>query len=344
MSSNTTTVRPNDAHSDTQSPPGFIQIEADTVVYSMTEAERTHIVEMAAANPYDPHTETTQFINFIAKQVDQWATFMRVARMLYWPNIAAVRFNGCPIGKIGPTPASGQLPENKDTVSETVLIAMAIATGSWVVTFLAESKDPFHNVRPEESNRGVQTGTGSGITFRDHNEAAFAEGRPDAVALSCLRGSPDAGTTVAPVRAGVARMQPWQVADARGGQYGLGVPNSFVGDAETIEMRNNIAIVEGPEYAPVSRVNFAAMSVSPCASTTAMQSLKAFEDALAAVRRTHYLTPGTVLLIDNHAAVHGRTSFSPEDFGDNARWIQRAYFRTKPPTANEIPQLIGFGL
>jgi L-asparagine oxygenase len=56
----------------------------------------------------------------------------------------------------------------------------------------------------------------------------------------------------------------------------------------------------------------------------AQRALDLLTSAAAAHHTTVVLRPGDLLVIDNHAAVHGRTAFTPR-FDGTDRWLQRTF-------------------
>ena len=69
----------------------------------------------------------------------------------------------------------------------------------------------------------------------------------------------------------------------------------------------------------------------------ARSAMSALHDALQKVRRVHRLKAGTLAVIDNRQAVHGRLPFTPKYDGCD-RWLQRLFVVTSIREALPIIQ------
>jgi L-asparagine oxygenase len=68
------------------------------------------------------------------------------------------------------------------------------------------------------------------------------------------------------------------------------------------------------------------------------QALKSLAVALEAVCRDIVLSPGEMVIVENHVAAHGRTAFQPRYDGAD-RWLRRCYsLRAVPRWAIEMSE------
>ncbi len=292
-----------------------------------------------------PHTDTSRFRREVAPIVDRFGRECQSAVEQLWrPGVAGVCVEGLPVGTLGAPPTGTDHPDGKDWCSEGSLLGVACRlTGAEPFSFRAEAEGrAIHNVTPNPRLVGCATGGGSGVRFSLHVEAAFSEVRPDALAIFCLRGHPDAGTTVAPVRTALNVLTQPERDELRRAQFLVQVPQSFrhPGGAQTVV--GPVPIITGPERDPALRANFVSTTVAPGASQSAGAALVSLEAAMESIKRVYYLTPGSLLLINNAAAAHGRTAFQTTDFGLNARWLQRVYLTKDVSRQQADPSTVTF--
>jgi L-asparagine oxygenase len=138
--------------------------------------------------------------------------------------------------------------------------------------------------------------------------------------LLCLRGDPAAGTTLASADVLLEQLGDETISTLTEPRFRTAVDASFLDGRP------------GPpgELRPVLRLTdgSATMVYDADLTTGVDHGARRALDLLGAATTAHHTTvvlrPGDLLIVDNDAAVHGRTAFTPR-FDGTDRWLQRTF-------------------
>src|SRR4249920_3234947 len=111
----------------------------------------------------------------------------------------ALLLRGLPIGDLPATPPTPTAPAAKDSVSEFTLLTIARRLGQPVGYEPEHGGDLVQNIVPMKSVVDRQVSTSSKVQLMFHTEAAFHPHRPRYLLLLCLRGDPEASTTLSSI-------------------------------------------------------------------------------------------------------------------------------------------------
>ncbi len=227
---------------------------------------------------------------------------------------------GVPTGDLPPTPASPTSHSGKGLTSELILLAVARALGQPVGYSAEHGGALVQNLLPVRATAATQTSTSSSVDLEFHTETAFHPYRPRYLLLACLRSDRAARTFLCSIR----ELLPYLPADVRrtleAPRFRTRVDESFGG---TPEMAPGplVPVLSGDPAAPTLVFDAELMFGVDVGATKALAVLRAIalEQRLAVV-----LEPGDLLVVDNHACIHGRSSFGARYDGTD-RWLQRSF-------------------
>ncbi|MPY42418.1 oxygenase [Streptomyces phyllanthi] len=180
-----------------------------------------------------------------------------------------------------------------------------------------------HEVHPVKGEETRIENSGS-VAFDFHTENVHHPLRPDFLGLLCLRQDHDgvAATRVASVREAQDLLTGEQQEVLRDARYNSAYPTSF---------SRNIAgprPTAGPHPVLFGRDPDLFMRFNSHNTTApdpeGAEALRALSAALESVCKDVVLEPGDLVLVDNHIAAHGRSSFTPRYDGED-RWLRRCY-------------------
>jgi L-asparagine oxygenase len=187
----------------------------------------------------------------------------------------------------------------------------------------------FRNVFPLPEEAWEQSAKGSRSELELHTEQTFHPHRPRFVFLLGLRGAPEAYTTLCSVRQLTKRLAAADRALLSQPLFSTGIDYAF-GNVST-EKGNGprLAVLSGELAEPCLTYDADLMvGVTP----EAVSALGRF-NALARRQATHiHLDHGTLIIIDNWRAAHGRTAFEPR-FDGSDRWLLQAKTLEALPTS-----------
>lgn len=235
------------------------------------------------------------------------------------PDAGAILLRGLPVGAVPPTPLRPGAA-TKDRISEFVLLSVARRLGHPIGYAPEHGGRIVQDLSPTPDAVTRQTSTSSGVELAFHTETAFHPHRPRYLLLLCLRGDPEARTTLCSVRAAVRRLTLGQVAVLREARFRTGVDESFVGGRSSA-LGHPVAVLGGTDDAPTLTFD-ADLMVGDDAEAQA--ALDALAEAVAVTRIGVTLSTGDLLVVDNLVAVHGRSPFTAR-FDGTDRWLQRAF-------------------
>jgi L-asparagine oxygenase len=179
--------------------------------------------------------------------------------------------------------------------------------------------DVVQDLYPLKSSVGKQLSTSSGTNLAFHTETAFHPYKPRYLLLLCQRGDHTAQTTLCSVEAITAVLSPATVEVLRQARFRTGVDMSFGSTSRWLTPPHPVlAGADGHE-----ELTFDA-ELTVGLDAAASDALVAVSDAIAHIHTSVTLEAGDLLVIDNHRAVHGRSSFTAR-FDGTDRWLLRTF-------------------
>jgi L-asparagine oxygenase len=236
------------------------------------------------------------------------------------PQAGALLLRGLPIGMLPPTPASPGSAVAKDRRSELTLLTVARRLGQPVGYAPEHGGDLVQDVVPTPTAVDRQVSTSSRVQLMFHTEAAFHPYRPRYLLLLCLRGDPAAATTLASIHEVLPRLPADVVDTLFEPRFRTAVDESYLHGRRNL-LGAPMAVLGGRRDRPAMVFDADLMVGTDPAADTALQVLA---EAVAAFHTAVILEPGDLLVVDNTAAVHGRTPFTPR-FDGTDRWLQRTF-------------------
>lgn len=219
----------------------------------------------------------------------------------------------------GPTPADGYLGHwSALPVATFVQLAVTSVVGEVIGYADEKSGNLIQDIVPIAGARERQENSGT-VYLELHTEDGFHPHKPEFVTLLCIR--PDherAGTTVVgAVHDALPLLSPACEAVLREPLFRLRVSSSFGGRSD--DMTGPIAVLSGPPHDLELIADFNAMEPQ---SDSARHALHELKRAMLALLQGAQLEAGDLLVVDNRAAVHGRTAFLAR-YDGNDRWLRR---------------------
>ena len=238
--------------------------------------------------------------------------------------LGALLLTDVPIRELPATPASPHAPTAKDSASELALLAVSRRLGQPVGYGPEHGGRIVQNLVPTPEAADLQMSTSSSSNLMFHTETAFHPYRPRYLALHCLRGDPDAHTTLASIFDIVEHLP----ADERSTivdimfqpRFRTSVDASFLG-GRADELGEPHALLTGTLDEPTFLFD-ADLTVGIDAA--AQSVIEHVQSSINAATTSVVLAPGDLLIIDNNRAVHGRSPFTAR-FDGTDRWLQRAF-------------------
>jgi len=232
----------------------------------------------------------------------------------------ALLLRGLPVGDLPATPAEPSAHAAKDRISELVLLTVARVLGEPVGYGPEHGGALVQNLLPVRAAAATQTSTSSAVDLEFHTETAFHPHRPRYLLLSCLRSDHSARTYLCGVRTlieGLTTSERLVLSEPR---FRTRVDESFGG---TPDMAPGplVPVLSGDPAAPTLVFDDQLMEGT---DPKARRVLARLADVARTRRLAVVLEPGDLLVVDNHACIHGRSSFSARYDGTD-RWLQRAF-------------------
>ncbi|MEU1799427.1 TauD/TfdA family dioxygenase [Streptomyces sp. NPDC019937] len=223
-------------------------------------------------------------------------------------------------GTLPPTPTDGVAPD----WSLLPLATLAqLAAVSWLGDVIAYADEkggrlvqdiiPVRGAEPRQENSGS-------VMLEMHTEDGFHPFKPDFLTLLCLRADRErrARTTSGAISRALPRLSAECVSVLREPLFKIRHSSSF---GHTGAVSLPLPVLSGPDTAPELVADFHAMEPLDEAAARAFGEL---HDAMCAVLVGTVLEAGDLIVIDNRAAVHGRTAFTPRYDGHD-RWLRRCF-------------------
>lgn len=241
------------------------------------------------------------------------------------PTAGALLLRGLPIGKhLPPTPVlNNDTPSDKDRCSEFVMMAVCRRLGQ-PIGYLPESHGHLvGNICPIKTTEDRQVATSSKVDLVLHTEGSYIRHKPRYVVLLCLRGNPEAATTLATVTDILEYLEaryPDVISTLWEPKFRILVDETYVENIED-SLSPAFAVLSGDRSRPT--IVFDA-DLMRCTEPDAQRALDCLAEAAAAVRQRIVLEPGDLLVVDNHRTTHGRSYFEARYDGTD-RWLQRMF-------------------
>jgi L-asparagine oxygenase len=251
---------------------------------------------------------------------------------------AAFKICGLPVrsAEVGPTPrdwrAAAQSPS---TLREELYLSLVGSVLGEIFSWSTlQAGRMVQNVMPIAGEEEEQSGHGSDVELEWHTEDGFHPCRCDYLALLGVRNEDRTATTVSSIRDAVLDPDCVRILFER--RFHILPDNEHIrqlarnqpdhpGLLRMIEMRRdpeNVAVLFGSPDLPYLRIDPYFMR---CADGDA-EAERALKTLIAELERTQQdvvVGPGTLLVIDNYLAVHGRKTFSARYDGTD-RWLKKA--------------------
>jgi L-asparagine oxygenase len=231
----------------------------------------------------------------------------------------ALLLRNVPTGCLPLTPLERGPVQKIDSTSEFALLTIARALGQPVGYLPEHSGAIIQNLFPVEATATQQVSTSSSVDLFFHTETAFHPHRPRYLLLLCLRGDPNARTTLCSIDAVLDDFTSAELDVLRAPRFRTGVDASFGGSAN--DHGDTIAVLSGTREQPTMVFDADLMIGVDHEAERILQKLseRISERATAVI-----LEPGDLLVIDNNRAVHGRSPFQAR-FDGTDRWLQRTF-------------------
>lgn len=238
--------------------------------------------------------------------------------------LGALLITGVPIRELPATPASPNAPTAKDLASELTLLSVSRRLGQPVGYAPEHGGRIVQNLVPTPEAASLQMSTSSSSNLMFHTETAFHPHRPRYLALHCLRGNPEAHTTIASIFDIVDQLPASErsaIVDVMfEPRFRTSVDASFL-DGRTDELGKPHALLTGTLGEPTFLFDAdLTVGIDPAAE----RAIRHLQIAISAASTSAVLAPGDLLIIDNNRAVHGRSPFNAR-FDGTDRWLQRAF-------------------
>ncbi|MFE6162206.1 TauD/TfdA family dioxygenase [Streptomyces sp. NPDC056486] len=234
-----------------------------------------------------------------------------------------VLLRGLTLGVLPPTPNEhGSLLLDQHPTSGTLRL-VADLVGSLIGYADEKNGALLHDVHPVKGEETRIENSGS-VAFDFHTENVHHPLRPDFLGLLCLRQDHEGvgATRVASVRQALPLLAPRHQEILRRPVFTSAYPTSFARNiAGPRPSAGPHPVLFGPVNEPFMRFNSHNTTADDTEGTEALQALS---KALEVVCKDVVLEPGDLVLVDNHIAAHGRSSFTPR-FDGTDRWLRRCY-------------------
>jgi alpha-ketoglutarate-dependent taurine dioxygenase len=235
----------------------------------------------------------------------------------------ALLLRGVPTGEPPATPATPTAPFQKDRVSEHAVLSVARVLGHPVGYSAEHGGRIVQNLLPTRDGTTRQISTSSRVELEFHTETAFHPFRPRYLLLLCLRADAAAQTLLCSVHEVLPHLDETTRRILRQPRFRTGVDASFAGFRPT-ELRPAAPVLSGLVDRPVL-VFDADLMVGT--DPEAAEALATLARVARSIRHGVVLDRGDLLVVDNHACIHGRTAFEPR-FDGTDRWLQRSFVVT----------------
>ena len=236
------------------------------------------------------------------------------------PRAGAIVVTNLPTDPVpGPTPPDGRATKQKNTSIAEYSLMMIMSLLGDLYTFAQEKHSELPaTISPIMGYEMRQENNSSTVTLGFHTEVAGSEFSPSYVGLAGIRQDREkqAKTIVASVQEAVDTLAPPVIEMLRREAYRIYPPSSF-GDTTSYV---DVPILSGPSHNLKLVLRPDVEPHNPEAAFALNELIKALERVVQNLE----VTPGTICIIDNARAAHGRSFFTPHYDGRD-RWLIRVY-------------------
>ncbi|MFF4486639.1 TauD/TfdA family dioxygenase [Streptomyces sp. NPDC001544] len=221
-----------------------------------------------------------------------------------------------------PTPADGVAPDwSRLPLATVAQLAMVSWLGDVIAYADEKSGRLVQDIVPVKGAERRQENSGS-VMLELHTEDGFHPFKPDFVTLLCLRADHErrALTTSGAITRALPRLSAECVSTLRRPLFRIRHSSSF-GGTGTDAVSMPLPVLSGPDAEPELIADFHAMEADGEGAARALDELR---HAMIAVMVGTVLDAGDLIVVDNRAAVHGRTDFQPRYDGQD-RWLRRCF-------------------
>lgn len=281
------------------------ELTADLGVDELDSDRTLQAIELAARNM--PQRIAKSLIDFRCNGNDYGTLLLRNLALDHEP---------------APTPRGGALQRWQQVPQSTLVQLLTMAWLGDVISY-ADEKDGalVQDIVPRPGAEQLQENSGS-VFLEMHTEDGFHPHKPDHLGLLCLRSDHErvALTATASIDRALPRLSSACADLLREPLYRIRCASSFTG-ADEPRYSTAIPVLSGSSQRPDLCADFHAMEGL---SEDASWALEQLRRAMTAVLAGAVLEPGDLVVVDNRAAVHARTAFTPRHDG-NDRWLRRAF-------------------
>lgn len=320
--------------------PDFADAEIDSLTLSVPEREEfTHLISRFGA--VNPKTSTEQYVSSAQLLSGNLPERLRAALLRLRANGSrqgGLLIRRVPIGRVPATPSHADLAVGLglDAAKATSLVAGILGEQYGFEPEL--SGQIIQDIIPVHGFEDTQQSISSRALLELHCETAFTDTRADFVGLLCLRADVEhqAATLISPAIEVLSLLSAETVSVLRQPRFATTIDGSFLrGSGLTGPLTvQPITVLAGTADHPRLRADFAETTGL---GSRARQAVAELYDAALAAARAVYLEPGDLLIVDNHSAFHGRTSFAIRKDGTD-RWLLRTFvLRDLARTINHRP-------
>jgi L-asparagine oxygenase len=225
-----------------------------------------------------------------------------------------------PIGDLGPTPLVAHAGTgDRARIGAINLLIIAELLGHAVGYKQEHGGDIVQDLYPLMGSVGKQLSTSSGTNLAFHTETAFHPHKPRYLLLLCQRGDSSAHTTLCSADAVLTSLDAATIEVLRQPRFRTGVDLSFGPSSNWLTPP--LPIFAGEPGA--EEFNFDAELTNGC-DGKATAALVELSTVIGQMQTSIVLEAGDLLIIDNHRAVHGRSTFTAR-FDGTDRWLLRTF-------------------
>jgi L-asparagine oxygenase len=299
-----------------------------TEVWLTDEEHDAFRVLAAELTAYDPVSETDDFV--LAAQLQSARLPERIRRAAadfrrYGDASGGLLLRNLPVDPLPPTPDHADYGLGITLPAARVFSVAAALFGDQFGFKPELAGNIIQDILPVSGFEDTQQSISSRALLELHCETVFTDYRADYIGLMCLRPDPDrtAGTVLTSTQMLLPLLDPKVVAVLSEPRFSTTVDGSFLRGAKIDHpiVIGPIRVLDGSPDRPRIRCDFAETKGLDPEAQDALDALyKAGTDSIVEVR----LEAGDMLLIDNHDAFHGRTSFRRHGNGED-RWLLRTF-------------------
>jgi L-asparagine oxygenase len=270
-------------------------------------------------DPYTPGRRS----RLLLSEILGWGLDLKaVADAVEHQGVALLR--GLPVDPYIPkTPVDGKRSIGKTTyVSEGLLNAVSFVLGMHPVAMHNEKDGELIHQIASQPGQELSTSNAGADVFPMHTEGTHMDMPPNILALVCVRNTEMGATNFVALDEALRTLRDEYRAILRQPRFTQAMGISSGGGG-----RYPLAIINGPEERPIYRVDFTDVVAT---DKEAQYALSLFKLRAQMAEYRVALQPGEMVILNNHASLHGRVGFTPDYSNGEHRWLQRQYMTRHP--------------